>query len=288
MKLLALSGGSTKGAGILGLCEALLKTGKNYDHIIGTSVGAILAVPVAMEKFKVVKEIFLNLELSDFFNTCPVKNNGDINTVPALIQLIKSKYAIGDMSKLKDLISSVIDEDTFYKYVLEDYPTCYVATVDLVTGQHCIINLKKCSYDMYLEYVLASSSIPVFTEPVEINDHIFYDGGIRSHVAAIELLKKYPYTECTVVFARPQDYKLDVAWKPKNIIDILQRTIDIMNIEISKKDENDIIRHCEKNCISCNIYYLPTVLTSLYDTDNKRLKELYKKGYNIAINKKTS
>lgn len=280
MKVLGLSGGSTKGIGTLGVCEELSKKGIEWDRIVGTSVGAILSVPIAMKKFDEASDVFLNLKVKDMFNVSPLTKKGKFN-IFSIFYLLKNKLAIGDMSNVKKLIKSIITEEVFEEYKKGDYAECYVVSVDLNSGSVVSVNVKEVSYKDYLEYTLASSSIPVFTMPVMIGDHVLYDGGVRDHVANHTLMQDV--TECWTIFTRPEKVQLG-NWKPKGIVDVLQRTIDVMNLEISKNDELKINTICDRKSIPNYKIYLPNILESLYDTDNNRLLELYEKGKEIGKN----
>jgi len=274
MKVLGLSGGSTKGIGTLGICEELSKKGVKWDLIVGVSVGAILAVPIAMEYYSKPVTVFKTLDLDDMFKVNPVKKNGKFS-LKGLFYLLKNKLAIGDMSNVKKLVSSIITEEVFNQYKEGDYAECISVSVDLVTGKRHYVRAKESTYEEYLNGLLASASIPIFTLPVIYNNKVLFDGGVRDHVANHLFLENA--TECWTIFTRPEYPRLN-KWKPKSIVDILQRTIDIMNIEISKNDEKEINRICKEKNITNHKLYLPTILNSLYDTDNDRLNELYEAG----------
>jgi len=151
--------------------------------------------------------------------------------------------------------------------------------------------------------VNASAAIPVFVPGIPMKsitdfegeqttgDFLLYDGGVRDHSPSQKILaSKHPdfqVSETVTLFSRPEDLKeiLDPTFTPKNVLEILERSIEIFNTEISKNDfvqEQQIIN--EKGIINHGTIYLPRVLTSTYDVDNGRLRELYEKsgGENVA------
>lgn len=278
-RILGLSGGSTKGIGTLAICEELVKKGIEFDTIFGISIGAVLSVPIAMKKFDETFGIFIDIDLPDMFSHPPIKADGKFRW-QSLFYLRKFKTAVGNMASLRNLIKKVIDRDTFELYKKGNYATCYAMSVDAKTGHKFVANLKECCYDDYVEYIMASASIPIFTVPIEVDGKILYDGGLRDHVGSHIMLDQ-TYDECYTIFTRPDDYALDL-WEPNNVLDVLERTIDIMNNEISKNDEYLIDAKCRHYGIKNYTFHLPRILTSLYDTDKARLMELYKAGKGLG------
>ncbi len=290
MKLLGLSGGSTKGIGILGAVEGLYSNGYKPDIIVGTSVGALLSVPLALGQHSNVyidkaRHVFLNVTLKDFFVKSPVKESGKWS-LNAILNFIKNKRAVGSLDKLKSTLSSIISEKDFLSYVQlvnqGRVSKCFAVTVDFLSGETYLIPLHSLTYKEYLEAVQASCSIPIFNDYVKYKDKLLYDGGLRDHVGTHLIIQLgYPIEQAITIFTRPKNHKV-VANKPSNVIEVLEGTINIMNNEISKLDEFMIDTICSKYKIENKKIYLPSVLKSLYDVDKKRLQELYNLGYFIG------
>lgn len=278
-RMLGLSGGSTKGIGTLAICEELDKKGIEFDTIFSISIGSIIAIPIAMKKFGDIFDIFSKITMGQMFSHPPVNADGKFRW-QSLLYLLKFKTAVGNMGGVRDLIMQVVDEDTFEEYKNGQYAVCYAMSVDARTGNKVIANLKECSYEEHIEYIMGSASIPIFTVPIEIDGKILYDGGLRDHVGS-HIMLDGTYDECYTIFTRPDDYTLDL-WEPKNALDVLERTIDIMNNEISKNDEFVIDAKCKEFGIKNYKFHLPRILTSLYDTDRARLMDLYLAGKKIG------
>jgi len=281
MKALNISGGATKIAGLFGAAEYLLKV-KEYkpDVISGISAGAILSLPLALGKYQTTKERVLNFKLEDFFEKKPVNNKGKIS-IGAILRLITGKPAIGDQSRLKKILSEVVTKEDFIFYkTMEKFPPCIIGAVDFKDGSHVYFNCKELSYEEYLDLVLASASIPIFTNPVNYKGKILYDGGVRDHIATPYILHNYPITENVSIFSRPKDYKTsNLNWKPTDVLSVLNRYIDIVGIEVSKNDEDISTLYCEKHNIKNYNIYLNSIMESLYDTDPNRLQKLYLDSY---------
>lgn len=294
IKTLNLSGGSLKIAGHLGVCETLLKTYKP-NVLSGTSAGALMCLLIPNvdwddindPNLKLYKNTILNITPDYIWNLKPVNKNGSI-TIPAAFRVITGASSLGDMSNLEYTIKSLISPDMFYKnFSNSKYKHIFINTVSFNTGAREVFDITKLSYENAIRVVIASSSIPVFAQPVEsINTpkEYFYDGGVRNHVPSTWVLNNLKnVSESVTVFTRPKDCKIiEGMWEPSNIYEVLTRTIDIMNLEISKSDEKEEKLICERDHIKLTQLFLPKVLESLYDTDNGRLLKLYNEGLKLG------
>lgn len=302
MKHLGLSGGGTKIGGLFGAAEVLIEEkGFEPDYISGISAGSILSVPIAMRKFDVVRKLVLNFTLNDFFSQRPITKKGNFN-IPRVVQNItKGKPYLGKQGALEDTLASVISESDFERYRTGDYPICIVGAIDFNTGARVYFNLKEMEYPQYLKAVNASSSLPIFTNAIELkredfkpeafvgkipenNDLYLYDGGVRDHVGTAFILKYIEgIKESVSVYSRPENYRINTTeYGLDNVFQVLDRYIDISNIEVSKNDEaieNTIAK--EKGIKNTGIF-LDRKLLDVYDVDKTRLKEQYEEGRNKA------
>lgn len=279
MKHLGISGGGTKIVGLYGITKTLLRD-QNYkpEVISGVSAGAVLALPLALGKFNELDEILFNLEIKDFFKRPPVTKRGRISLY-AIKNIITGKHYVGDQSNLIRSLKKMVTEEeyNFWKDARPSKanPEIYVVFVDFRSGERIYQKLRQLRYKEALYAIQASASIPVFTEGVNYN----YDGGVRDHIPTARILEMYPSIKETVsVYSRPKNYRMFDEFDPKHVGDTLIRTIDIMNIEISKSDEREEDLICIARKIKQRKYYLPKVLTSVYDVDPVRLKKLYEMG----------
>jgi predicted acylesterase/phospholipase RssA len=287
MKHLGISGGGTKIGGLFGAAESLYKKGFHPDIISGISAGAILSVPVAMGKFEEIRDLVLNITLDDFFSKKPVKDNGSL-TLGALWRAVNSKPYLGKQENLEKKIRSVISENDFKEYKKKNkYPVCIIGAVDFLTGARKYINLKDVDYESFPKLVNASSSLPVFTNGIQTKveniDTYLFDGGVRDHIATAWVLSESQYenkiTESVSIFSRPEDYKvLPSKFNAKNIIKILERYVDITNVEVSKNDEYMLDKICKAKKIRNTKLFLPRIMKSTYDTNRDRLLLMYKAG----------
>jgi predicted acylesterase/phospholipase RssA len=298
-RMLNLSGASTKISGLAGAADYIYNViGYRPTDITGISAGSLLSVPIAMRKWETIKELTQTFKLDDIFTIKPIDENNKL-TFRAKIRAITGKSSFGTQGNLYKTLAKVITPKDFKRYQEGDYPNCWVGCVDAKSGARLIANLKdkKYTYQDFLKLVVASTSIPLAVEPVPFNDMILYDGGIRNHILSAWALEEFSdsITETISIFSRPQEFHsiLDRNWKDNNMLNVFERISDISIIEVSKKDEKEeqllleLLNHDEENVKHAQIF-IPSIIKELYDTDPKKLRELYKAGYESAKNKLTS
>ncbi|HKR06132.1 MAG TPA: patatin-like phospholipase family protein [Bacteroidia bacterium] len=304
MKHLGISGGGTKIVGLFAAAEVIIRE-KNYkpDLISGISAGAILSVPLAMRMWDKMHAMLGSIKLDAFFNVLPVKEDGSFRPIHTLWQIITGKHYLGEQYNLEKTLSKVITQTDFTNYKTDNtFATCVVGSVDFIRGERVYINLKQVSYENFLSMVNASSSLPVFTPGIKhgpINDFegtkrpkegdrlMLFDGGVRDHAPTLRMLesKQWNITETCTIFSRPKNNEiLKPSYKdasfPKNILEVLNKFVDISNTEISKDDEclEEDFLLANPKIIDHGRYFLPPIMNGVYDVDPSRLKQLFDAG----------
>ncbi len=189
--VLNLSGASTKIPGLAGAADYIYNVaGYRPTDITGISSGALLAVPVAMRKWDVLREVSQTFTLDDIFSIKPVNEDNKITT-RAKLRAITGKSSFGKQDNLYCTLKKIITEEEFNRYQEGDYPNVWVGSVDFKTGSRYIVNVKdkNVTYWRYLELVNASASIPLAVEGVKIDDMILFDGAVRNHILSVWSLK---------------------------------------------------------------------------------------------------
>jgi len=285
MKQLSLSGAGSK-IPLLGSAAITLLTKHNYkpDIIIGTSSGALLALPLALGLYNEIEKIVKNFTMDTIFNMRPVNKKGKI-TLGAIWRVLRGKNSLGLQNNLIKTLKNLIPLKFFddYKYN-NKYAEVFIVTVEFKTGKRKYIRAKDLSYENYIKYAIASTTIPIFAESIDINGNYYYDGGIRDFMGSHWGFENLSITENISIYSRPKDFNItETNWKPKNIYTVLQRTIDIMMLEISK---NDLIKEtllAEKMNINNIQFFMPHVETSnYYDIDKERQLKWYDIGENLS------
>ena len=288
MKIYNLSGGATKIGGLFAKSERIIKEfGYKPDIISGVSSGALLALPIAMGKWDELKQLIYNIKSEDIFDSSPVNKKGKI-TLKGLWRLLMGKSSFGTQNNLRKTLSKLITENDFDKYINGCYPKVLIGVTNFNSGEFEMISVFDLDYEDYLDYTIASASIPFAVEGVDIKGEIYYDGGVLHHTCATELIRRFKnkITHCITVFARPRN--MDLSYDLFDQIDITQVAKQYENISTAYASLTDQIVEkelCTQYKIKNIQLFCPSVLKSLYDVDPIRLKELYTRSYNTEEKK---
>ena len=290
MNALVMSGGATKIVGQYGIVEQIYKDYKP-EIIAGNSAGAILSFLLPTINWEngddiKIKDALLNLQPKNIWKINPSNSKGGMSFL-ALIRGAFGYPSLGNMSKMKDFLASYVSINDFYTKIAtnDDIKHLFVGSICYNTGHRAYIDIKNCTYMQALDWVLASASIPVYTPPFKYNEYYYYDGGVRDHNPGPWVLENYgkDITNLISVYSRPADYNMiDQKWSPKNAYKVLERTIEILQVEISKSDEIEERLLAKESNVNLSQLFLPNVLDSLYDMKKENLLELYKQGVKIG------
>jgi predicted acylesterase/phospholipase RssA len=288
MKIFNISGGATKVGGLFAKSERIIKEfGYKPDVISGISSGALLALPIALGKWDELKELVSNITLDHIFDNNPVNKKGKV-TLKAIWRLLMGEPSLGTQNNLRKTLSKLITEKDFDKYINGNYSKVFIGVTNFNTGEFELVNVQDLDYGQYLDYVIASASIPFAVEGVEINGDIYFDGGVLHHTCSTEVIRKYKskITHCITVFSRPRN--MDLSYELFDQIDITQVAKQYENISTAYASLTDQIVEkelCTQYKIKNIQVFCPRVLKSLYDVDPTRLKELYVRSYNTEDKK---
>ncbi len=158
---LSLSGGGARGFAHVGAIQALLEEGIQPDAVSGASAGSVVGALYAAG--------FSPQEMQRF-----IKES-------SFLRLVKLGIPSGGLSRLtylRDRLSAVIKTDDFsaLKYPL------WVAISNLNTG-----NLEIRSSGELYDVVMASCTIPLVFQPVELDGHMYVDGGLLCNLPVAPL-----------------------------------------------------------------------------------------------------
>ncbi|MCH2199862.1 MAG: patatin-like phospholipase family protein [Flavobacteriales bacterium] len=291
MKALFLPGGGTKIAGILGAAECVVKR-HNFkpDVVAGLSAGAILTPVVALDRFEKAKEVIFDLKVKDFFECPPVKDNGKM-TATAVYRGLRGKHSLGVMgSAFEKTLAKVIDWENWSQDIRDSGVHSFCQTVDMIDGSALLHPLGLLDDFEAIKVILASAAIPVFAEGSEIGNKFFmsssphFDGGLRNHTPATRVLEEqhYKYSEVVSIYSRPVRFTnaMDHTWEPGNILDMAERSLEILMMEVSKRDAERERAICEERGTPLTQIFLDLPQNGFYDTDN--LGRSYQDGFKQA------
>lgn len=171
MRALVLSGGGSKGAFQVGVLKRWMgDMGIDYDIMCGVSVGALNIAGLINTPLGRPKQAIDWLEdfwLSKVTGTSAIyKRWWPFGRFHALW-----KRSVYDSSPLMKLVRDNINIDK----IIDNGRRIAIGAVCLDTGDHVFVTERDPNF---VDWVLASSSFPVFLTPIEIDGKLYSDGGI--------------------------------------------------------------------------------------------------------------
>lgn len=281
MRVLVLSGGGSKGGWAAGCLKHLLGDLKiQYDAIVGISSGAINAAFLGMypkgqeaESIDTLSKLWLELDPSKIYKRWS----------PFGMWHVIYKQAFYDSTPLRKLIRHSIDMER----VRSSGKSVSIGAVSLSSGKYTVFNQTS---DDFVEAIIASASFPVMFEPIQIGDHIWSDGGIKT-VAPLHTAIEMGATHIDAIVTSPESRDKKFMAKP-SIIDIMKRSFDLYTEKIMSNDIEKAIMYnklvvaglSDKKLIKLNIIR-PThnLIEDMLDFDPAKIRGMMEKGYNDAL-----
>lgn len=162
---LVLAGGGIRGIAHLAFLKVLEENNIKFSCISGASAGAIIGAFIA-QNFK-AEEIFEIIKKIKFYSPGSFKLGTKGLVKPVFIE----KY-------LKEYLKVELIEDL-------NIPL-WISVTNINTGKAEYLNQGILS-----KALLASSAVPIVFEPVEINNHLYLDGGISDNFPIKPVVKSY-------------------------------------------------------------------------------------------------
>jgi NTE family protein len=229
MKALVLGGGSMKGAFQVGVIQAVLENGFQPDMIYGISVGALNTTFLANEvgrqraENRAIEWPLAGRKLLEFW----IKNI----TQPQDISTLRSRVMLGMntlMSRFDGIVDPIPLHQLIRRHLHDDYlknspVKVKVGAVNIGTGE---IKYVSAQDPNYVDFVYASSSIPMLMPAVEINQQLYLDGGLRE-VAPIREAIEDGATEIVLIACHSPLLYQPEGINTRNLITLIERVRDI-------------------------------------------------------------
>lgn len=276
---LVLSGGGSRGAWQLGALKALIEKGTKWDTIHGISVGALNGSFLAMTPKENLQERFPDLEniwLSILSSENIYKPWFPVKIINYLMSMFTGSLNSGD--PLRKIV-----ESNFNKEKLQNSPVEFTAgCCSLTTGQYVSISSKS---PKILEYILASSHLPLVFEPLTIDNEQWVDGGIRHQIPILEALRENP-DEIDVVLTSPvaEERVEDLEKVLKSCPRVALRASEILADQVYINDYFTVSRVIKQNKIKIRVFVPKYSLEiNSMNFEGNRIKEMIKAGYEETL-----
>ncbi len=233
---LLLGGGGARGLAHIGVIKALEKNNIPIDIIVGTSMGALVGAVYAQHpNAKNLEGRFTSFLNGDLFQSIGISRFDKEQSEPdnllgqltrelkrrVVINIAANRKSLFKNHRLKIAINNLVDDG-----LIEDTKLPFICSaLDLTKMEEVIFDQGSIQ-----TAVSASSSIPGFLPPVEINGSQYVDGSICTNFPW-EYAKKIG---ADILIAVDVTFKNVQAIKPDNVIDIVMRTNISANHKINR------------------------------------------------------
>ena len=185
---MVLEGGGLRGLYTAGVLDTLMNNNIKIDGIIGTSAGALFGVNYySNQKGRVLR-----------YNK---KYCNDKRYMSILSFLLTGNYINKNFAFYK--MSNELDKFDNDEYIKEER-NFYAVLTDIETGKPEYIKITNPIEQM--EYLRATSAIPVISKIVKIDNKKYLDGGVSDSIA-LSKLESLDYKKIIVVETQPKDYR---------------------------------------------------------------------------------
>jgi Patatin-like phospholipase len=179
LNILVLSGGGSHGAWGAGVLTGWRQNNRPIFQIVtGVSTGALLAT------YAFLDDPNLDTPLRDAYVTA---HTADIYTKRWLVEVPFSD-SLNTASPLYSRICKYLPDSLIDRVGAANASErrMYVGTANLDTGTFVIWDMTHVAadhqYDLYRNIIFASASIPIWVPPVDIDGHLYGDGGVREQL----------------------------------------------------------------------------------------------------------
>jgi NTE family protein len=246
-KALVLSGGSIKGAFEAGAVKAILEHGYQPEMLFGISVGSLnctfLANELARQKIEngTTDWVLAGKVLWEFWEKRITQPKDLVKSKSNLMLLLSLNWAlvfkkfesILDTSPLRKLLHEIVKPEIIAQTPVQ----LSVGSVNLYTGD---LYFAHPGQENFLEYVMASTAIPV-TMPAEMIKNIPHlDGGMRD-VAPLGYAINQGASELVGVCCQSEKME-PLTFNPKDLVKLISRLMDVIVNETVNNDVKQIER----------------------------------------------
>jgi predicted patatin/cPLA2 family phospholipase len=267
---IVLEGGGLRGAFTSGVLEYFIEKDINFERVIGVSAGACVGASyLSRQKGRNRK---VNVEYpSD-------KRYMGFRHLFTTGSYFNMKFVFGELpTRLVPF-----DEQAFFKNPAE----FDVITTSLTSGNSTVFTKKEIA-DIGVDKVLiASSSIPLLSKPVDIGGKLFFDGGVSDSIPAKYALSKHE--KAVVVLTRPRGYRKK---EMKNSLPFklaFRKRPEFLAVLLNRNDEyNKTLDWCEQMESEGKLFIIaPSPEFSIGRTEQnfEKRMNLYNHGYTLIRN----
>ncbi|MEO1256292.1 MAG: patatin-like phospholipase family protein, partial [Bacteroidota bacterium] len=275
--------------------------GHEYDVVIGTSTGSLLAPLIAIDSFAQLKEGYTNVRQKDIFNVNPFNKKGKIKSLLAFWRIITFRRTLGESKKLRKTIKHFFPEEMYAPFMGPHTDLEFIVSVtNLKEDRLEFRSSKDHDYEQMVNWMWTSANQPVFmslySERDSTGEKQFYvDGGVKENIPlekGLQIARERGIKEVDVIVHSPIVPRLDELEK-LGILKLLTRTIDLFSTEVRVNDLKILdlqskLNQCslaDAKGITVTVYFMPLESFELIPNsllfDREKMQTLWQAGYDF-------
>ena len=185
---LVMEGGAMRGLFTAGVTDVLMKNGIRFDGAVGVSAGA--AFGVNYKSGQIGRVLRYNTRF------CGDKRYSGLGVLLKTGNVFSSEFCYGEVP---------LELDRFDFAAYKNNPMEFVVVcTDVTTGQ-AIYHRWDGYEDHGFDWIRASASMPLVSNMVEIDNHLYPDGGIADSIPAKFFIER-GYGRCVVILTQPRGF----------------------------------------------------------------------------------
>ncbi len=231
---LVISGGGAKGAWAVGALRYLVKEkGEEYDLVVGTSTGALIAPLVALGDIDDLVTYYTSVKDKDILGF----RLGRSLALNAIWGIITGKDSVYSTKPLGRMIRKHMSEKRWQR--LRTGPNqAWVSVVNMQTGKLSYFGSHQpdMTREKFIDAMLASASIPVFMSQARITGQTgywFVDGGVKDLIPLGHAIRQGA-RKVTIIILGPEPGPANKEFQ--RLHQVLHRTIDLQGQETGEND----------------------------------------------------
>ena len=186
---LVLEGGGMRSLFTMGIVDLMIEEGIKVDGVVGVSAGACFGCNY--KSHQPGRALRYNIQMKDeprYMGWRTFLRTGN---------LLDPEFAYHTVPMEID----IFDRETFEKDPTEFHVVC----TDIVTGKPVYKQLKTIDYEA-LEWIRASSSMPLVSTPVELEGKLLLDGGMTDSIP-LKYAQEQGFEKNIVILTQPEEYR---------------------------------------------------------------------------------
>jgi predicted patatin/cPLA2 family phospholipase len=264
---IVLEGGGLRGAFTSGVLEYFLDEELNFDRVIGVSAGACTGASYLSKQKGRNRKV--NVEYpSD-------KRYMGFRHLITTGSYFNMKFVFGELPTT--LVP--FDEKAFFK----NQAAFDVITTSLNSGDSVIFSKQEIANIGLEKVLIASSSIPLLSQSVNIGGQLFYDGGVANSIPVKYALSKHE--KAVVVLTRPRGYRKKVMKNSLPFKLAFRKHPEFLTVLLNRNNEyNRTLDFCEQMEREGKLFIiapLPEFSIGRTEQNLEKRMNLYNHGYTL-------